>query len=391
MTAEPIPESLDRLEVQRALDAAVYHMEHNLTAEQVEELGREVDEIRRRYMADLGAEDAAYIRKVLLLRRWLEIAGRGMFFIGFFPPAWLAGVAALGAAKIIDNMEIGHNVMHGQYDWMHDPALNSRTFEWDNVCPSSQWRYTHNFVHHTYTNVMRQDRDLGYAVLRVTDRQRWRPYYLGNPLYALMLGSLFEWGVAIHALELENTHSGRRTWEDNKPLLRQTRAKAARQVLKDYVLFPALTGPQFLPTLAGNVAANMVRNVWAFAVIACGHFPDGSVYFNEEEVEGETHAAWYVRQIVSSTNIAGGKLMHLMTGNLSLHIEHHLFPDVPARRYLQMSEDVQDLCRRYGLPYKTGPMWRQVADVTRQITRLSLPPKDETGKRHFRRRRAATA
>jgi hypothetical protein len=34
---------------------------------------------------------------------------------------------ALANAKILDNMEIGHNVMHGQYDWTGDPALNSQS------------------------------------------------------------------------------------------------------------------------------------------------------------------------------------------------------------------------------------------------------------------------
>ena len=56
-------------------------------------------------------------------QRGLEVAGRGLMFAGFFPPAWLAGVTALSLSKILDNMEIGHNVMHGQYDWMNDPEL----------------------------------------------------------------------------------------------------------------------------------------------------------------------------------------------------------------------------------------------------------------------------
>ncbi|MFI7586895.1 fatty acid desaturase family protein [Spongisporangium articulatum] len=374
MTAQPLTPGAPAV-AGRDLDAGVYHLERSLSAAEVEAFGREIDALRHRHQADLGAEDAAYIRRVLKIRRWLEIGGRGLFFVGFLPPAWVAGVLALGAAKIIDNMEIGHNVMHGQYDWMRDPTLNSRTFEWDNVCPSAQWKYTHNVVHHTYTNVLRKDRDLGYAVIRVTDEQRWRPYYLGNPLYALVLGSMFEWGVALHALELDNTHAGRRTWEENRPLLRQTRRKAARQVLKDYILFPALTGPLFVSTALGNLAANGVRNVWAFAVIACGHFPDGSVVFRAEDVEGETRAAWYVRQIVSSSNISGGRLMHLMTGNLSLHVEHHLFPDLPARRYRMLSAELQEICARYGVPYKTGPMWRQVASVSKHLVRLALPPR----------------
>ena len=58
------------------------------------------------------------------------------------------------SSKILDNMEIGHNIMHGQYDWTGDPALASKKFEWDTACPSDQWRHSHNYMHHTYTNIV---------------------------------------------------------------------------------------------------------------------------------------------------------------------------------------------------------------------------------------------
>ena len=64
-------------------------------------------------------------------------------------------------------MEIGHNVMHGQYDWMGDPAISSRNFEWDTACPADQWRHSHNYMHHTYTNVLGMDDDVGYGVVRL--------------------------------------------------------------------------------------------------------------------------------------------------------------------------------------------------------------------------------
>ncbi len=165
-------------------------------------------------------------------------------------------------SKILDNMEIGHNVMHGQYDWMGDPGLSSRMYEWDNVCPSEQWKYSHNYIHHTYTNILGKDRDIGYGILRMDEDQPWHPYYLGNPLYAFLLMVFFEWGVAMHDLEVENIVAGRRRLSDNKALHAGIMRKVRRQALKDYVLFPALTGPLFPLTLAGNATANLVRNIW---------------------------------------------------------------------------------------------------------------------------------
>ncbi|WP_160006254.1 fatty acid desaturase family protein [Nocardioides sp. AX2bis] len=341
-----------------------------LTAEQLERLGEELDAIRQRILADLGEEDAAYIRKVVKAQRGFEIAGRALFYL---PPAWPLAVASLSISKILDNMEIGHNVMHGQYDWMGDPGLNSRMYEWDNVCPSDQWKNSHNFIHHTYTNIVGKDRDIGYGVLRMDEDQPWHPYYLGNPVYALLLMVFFEWGVAMHDLEVENLVSGGRSLEDNKPLYPGLLRKMRRQAVKDYLLFPALTGPLFPLTFAGNAVANLVRNVWAFNIIFCGHFPAGVATFSIEECEDETRGHWYYRQLLGSANITGGKVFHLLTGNLSHQIEHHLFPDLPARRYPQIAEEVREICERYDLDYNAGPLGKQLFSVARKICRMALP------------------
>ncbi len=347
-----------------------------LTPEQLDAFGAEMDDIRQRVIAQLGDEDAAYIRKIVKTQRGFEIAGRALFYL---PPAWPLAVAALSVSKILDNMEIGHNVMHGQYDWMGDPGLNSRMYEWDNVCPSSQWKYSHNYIHHTFTNILGKDRDIGYGILRMDEDQEWRPYYLGNPVYATLLMLGFEWGVMLHDLEIDRIVAGERTWAETKHLHRGMLRKIRNQTLKDYVLFPALTGPLFPLTFAGNLTANLVRNIWTFNIIFCGHFPAGVSTFSEEECEDESRGHWYYRQLLGSANITGGKLFHTMTGNLSHQIEHHLFPDIPARRYPQIAEEVREICERYGIAYNSGPLGKQLGSVARKICRLALPDRKARG------------
>jgi len=344
---------------------------HGLTAEQIEKLGEELDALRQRIIADLGEADAEYLRKVVKTQRSMEVAGRALFYLPVI--GWVPAVACLSISKILDNMEIGHNVMHGQYDFLGDPAFNSRMFDWDTVCPGEQWKYSHNYIHHTFTNIVGKDRDVGYGILRMDPDQKWHPYYLGNPVYAFLLMVLFEWGVAMHDLEVENIVAGKRSLEDNKPLYPGLMKKIKRQALKDYVLFPALTGPLFPLTFAGNATANLIRNIWAFNIIFCGHFPAGVASFSEEETADETRGHWYLRQMLGSANITGSKLMHLMSGNLSHQIEHHLFPDLPARRYPEIAEEVREICERYGLPYNTGRLGKQLFSVFRKIVRYSLP------------------
>ncbi|GAA5065578.1 acyl-CoA desaturase [Nocardia callitridis] len=346
-----------------------------LSPDQIDELGRELDALRARITADLGEKDREYIYSIIKAQRGFEVAGRAMMYLGFLPPVWLAAVASLSVSKILDNMEIGHNVMHGQYDWMREPGLNSRQFEWDNVCPGEQWKHSHNYLHHTFTNIRDKDRDLGYGILRMTEEQQWNVLRLGQPLYAFILMVAFEWGVMGHDLEVENIVKGKRTFAETKELVRGQWRKAGKQVLKDYVVFPALTGPLFVHTLAGNFTANLVRNIWAFSIIFCGHFPAGVQSFSEEETAEETRGEWYVRQMLGSANITGSPLFHIMSGNLSHQIEHHLFPDLPANRYPQIAPEVRALCEKYGLPYNTGSLGKQVGTVWKKIFKLAAPPR----------------
>ena len=345
-----------------------------LTPEQIESFGAELDAIRQRTLADLGERDANYIRNVIRAQRGLEIGGRALLMAGFLPPAWLAGTAALSTSKILDNMEIGHNVMHGQYDWMNDPGLSGKEFEWDTACPGDQWRHSHNYMHHTHTNIHGKDRDIGYGVLRMSEEQPWEPYYLGNPVYATLLALFFQYGVALHDLELDRIRTGETKWgRKQREIAGAIWKKVRRQTLKDYVLFPLLSGPSAPFVLAGNASANLARNVWSFMIIFCGHFPDGVEEFTEEETAEETRGEWYYRQLLGSANLTGSKLFHVMSGNLSHQIEHHLFPDLPAHRYAEISVEVREICERYGIAYNSGPLHRQFGTVVRKICRLALP------------------
>jgi fatty acid desaturase len=364
-STNPVPSFQSRA----ALPRAAAH----LTEAQVEALGRELDALRARVVADLGARDARYMRALVAVQARAEIAGRALLFVPFVPPLWLGGVALLALAKVLENMEIGHNVMHGQYDFMNDPALHGPTYEWDTVCPASQWRHSHNLVHHAHTNVLGVDRDVGYGVLRVAETQAWHPTHLAQPVVALGLALLFQWGVALHDVEIERVARGEKPFAQAARQLAAVWRKARRQLLKDYVLFPALTGPFFVTTLAGNAAANLARNVWAFTVIFCGHFPDGTATFTVEETRDESRGRWYLRQLLASANFEGGPLLHLLSGNLSHQIEHHLFPDLPAHRYAEIAVEVRAICARYGLPYNTGSLPAQFGTVVRTLLRRALP------------------
>jgi len=344
-----------------------------LTPDEVDAFGAELDALRTEVMASLGEREATYIRDVQSIVRYTEIGGRGLLMAGWLPPAWIAGTGLLAFSKIVDNMELGHNVMHGQYDWMNEPSLRGDTYEWDHACDGDAWRHSHNYMHHAFTNVEGRDRDIGYGFLRLFDAQPWRPLHLAQGAVAIGLATLFQWGIALHDLEMDEVLRGRRPLDDVVRESRPVLKKMLRQFAKDYVVFPVLAGPSFVPVLTGNVLANLLRNLWTFGIIFCGHFTAEAETFPASALENETRGAWYVRQVRGSSNLTGGPTFHFLTGNLSHQIEHHLFPDVPAVRYADMAGRVRETCARYEQNYNTGSFWSQFVTVLARIVKYSFP------------------
>ena len=346
----------------------------HLSPDDVDEIGRELDALREEVLATRGAADAAYIRRLIRVQRGLELSGRILLLAGRRKPAWVLGTACLTLAKVLDNMEIGHNVLHGQWDWMRDPKIHSATWDWDHASPPEQWREAHNNTHHVHTNVVGRDNDLGYGILRVDEAQPWRPRHAVQPFWNLVNACFFEYGITLYDLGIGDTFRSRGGSPELRARARVAARRAGRQLTKDYVVWPALSGRGWRATLAGDAAANLLRNLWSHSVIMCGHFPEGVQTFELDEVPpDETRGHWYLRQMLGSADVTGPPLLHLLTGNLSHQIEHHLFPDLPSNRYARIAPRVRDLMRRFDLPYHAASLPRQVASAWHKVIRLSVP------------------
>ena len=400
-------------------DATIESPLARLTPEQIDQIGKEFDAIHDAVYEDLGDRDRRYIVSMIEMHRRLAVMGRVMLLFARHKPAWVAGTSALSAAKILENMEIGHNVMHGQWDWMNDPQIHSSSWDWDTASTKEAWKHSHNYVHHTYTNIRGKDKDLGYEIMRIDPHQKWNPVYLLQPFYNAVLMVLFEWGVAFHDLDFDAIRSGEKSQKQVLKEMKGIAGKARAQIQKDYVAWPLLSalamaaldlavnarklgdgrrgvsrlrksrrrrilddalalvgrsgGQAYRSTLWADVTANIVRNLWAHSIIFCGHFPDQTYTFSQKETEDESRGAWYVRQLVGAANIEGGPLFHVASGNLGYQVEHHLFPDMPSTRYAEIAPQVKGICERYELPYNSGPLSRQLGMVHRTILRLAFP------------------
>lgn len=394
-----------------------------LGEQELEKLAKEFDAIHDDVFAELGDRDRQYIKTVISVQRQIVVVGRVLLLGSRSRTAWVLGTACLGMAKILENMELGHNILHGQWDWMNDPDIHSSVWDWDTASTAQSWKHSHNYIHHTYTNILGKDRDLGYEIMRIDPNQPWHPVWLAQPVFNLLLTLLFEWGVAVHDIDFRGVQRGEKPWSEVREGLKGIRGKARTQITKDYLGWPAVSAgafalaqlalrgrldqpaqsrlgrrlrkisskgrigttatmmdrllpgveSTFLRTLAADALANLIRNVWAHAIIFCGHFPDQTYTFKEEDVENETRGGWYVRQLIGAANIEGSPLFHVISGNLGYQVEHHLYPDMPSSRYSEIAPRVKDICERYELPYNSGRFGKQWFTVHRTIFRLAFP------------------
>ena len=388
-----------------------------LSDEQIDELGREFDAIHDEVFAELGDRDRRYIVSMIEMHRRLVVMGRVLLLASRYKPAWIAGTAALSMAKILENMEIGHNVMHGQWDWMNDPQIHSSTWDWDTASTAEAWKHSHNYVHHTYTNIRGKDKDLGYEIMRIDPHQKWHPVYLLQPLYNLVLMALLRVGRRLHDLDFEAIRKGEKSKKQLKRELKGMLGKARQQIVKDYIAWPLISAladaavrgrrraPRGAPRERERVArrlrrrpgavsrrsrssrrrARSARRCWPTSPrtssATSGPTRSSSAATSPTRPTRSARRRSRTRRAAASTcasslgaaNIEGSPLFHVASGNLGYQVEHHLYPDMPSTRYAEIAPRVKAICERYELPYNTGPFFKQSAWCSGTILRLAFP------------------
>jgi NADPH-dependent stearoyl-CoA 9-desaturase len=362
------------------------HFAGPCTEEALRAFQQELDDIRTWVLAQLGPNDARYVKTLLWLARGLAVAGRACLVLGaWFWPTWWLGVLALTLSHLIETMELGHNLMHGQFNWMNDRRFSGKDFRWGFACEPEDWRHFHNLTHHHYANVLGRDRD--YGSLRWSAEKPWRLANLTQPLMALVSAVSFEWGVAVHNLQLERRRTDPYGFEARwQRLWPRTLARIGFIARREYLWWPLIGGvvggllgglmgawQGATAVFVGNAMASVARSVWGFFIIACGHFTAEAHMFDEADLLGETKAQWYLRQALSAANFRAGWCLQVISGHASHQIEHHLFPDLPSNRLAQIAPRVEAVCRRHGVPYNTGSLPRQVWTVVLRIVRHSFP------------------
>ena len=361
--------------------------------QRIASFGKALDALRAEIEASLGTRDVAHIRRARSISRRMELTGRTLIAVSFEPLSFSAGVAALAVHKTLELMEIGHTALHGCYDKLPDAEdFRAETFHWKAPIDEQSWRHSHNVLHHQYTNVQGRDPDLDFGGLRLSARVPRHPLHRLQPVTNFMSWLGFASAINLHATGMLDVYlpaSGRRVLKDGglgafKTAHRRFLRKAVPYYARELVLFPALSGPFFLKTLAGNVLSEMLRDVFAGAVIYCGHV---GATDHPSDARAGSRAAFYVMQAEAAYNIDVPPLISFLCGGLDLQIEHHLFPRVPPNRLREIAPRVRAICEQHGVRYRSK---RWPARLKEVVTTLAQLGRDE-GPRERAERRASAA
>ena len=352
-------------------------------ADRFRAFGEELDALKHRTFAKVGAEDVAYVRRLDRFSRAMEFVGRVLIHVSPEPFTFALGVGALWLHKQLQATEIGHTALDGAYDRVPGgEAYASKTYRWDTPIDEESWRYGHNVRHHGNTNVAGKDADIHFGPVRLTTqtphtpRNRWQlPFtlFVLFPNFTFLMNTHF---TGLSDAMLDNGLAGKldflpdRSRASVRGAWRKSLRKYVPYYLYNYVLFPALAGPFFWKVLLGNWLAETMRDVYSAATIYCGHI-GADVKSYPEGTKAKSRGHWYAMQIEASNDFEVSRPISILCGGLDRQIEHHLFPTLPPERLREIAPEVRAICARHGVQYRTGTWGRTLAKAFAYIRDLS--------------------
>ncbi len=368
-----------------------------------EAFARELDALRAEIDATPSHDDFSHLRKIEGWGRLCSGLGYGTAWIAPNPvSAWL-----IGQGSMVRWTMMAHHVGHRGYDKV--PGVperytskgfaqgSRRLIDWFDWIDPEAWAYEHNVLHHYHTGEL-ADPDLVEENTRVM-----RESSLPRPLRYVVVGFYalsWKWSYyAPNTFQVLHRAKERRAAsksgqdasskaeaggdagqpaskkgskaDENDQIARtkdsylsafDLRTDEGRAFWKRCILpygairfigLPALYAPlgpwAVFSVWANSAMAEAFTNAYTFLVIASNHAGDDLYRF---EGKATDRAEFYARQVMGSVNYeTGGDLRDFLHGFLNYQIEHHVFPDLPMRRYQQIQPRVKAICEKYGVPY----------------------------------------
>jgi linoleoyl-CoA desaturase len=291
----------------------------------------------------------------------------------------IALCALLGFILASIGFNIMHDACHGSYSsrkWVND--IMGLTL---NACGGNTfiWKFKHNIVHHTYTNVDGVDDDIAKSpVMRMCASQKWVPAHRFQHIYMVPAYAIssFTWVLIMDFTKYFKRKVHNTTLQKMK--------------LSDHIMFWISKALYIFFYIAlpvsvlgwgawaiGFVALHCTLGLTLAIVFQLAHVVE---HVEFEAAEGMDHKLieneWAIHQVKTTANFApGNKLVSWYVGGLNYQVEHHLFPRISHIHYPAISPIVEKTCKDFNLHYNTFPtMGASIVSHFRMMKQLGQKP-----------------
>lgn len=286
--------------------------------------------------------------------------------------------AVLGLVLASIGFNVMHDANHGSYSdkkWLNNVlgltlnALGGNAFI---------WKFKHNVIHHTYTNVDGIDDDIAKSpLMRQCHTQKWVPAHRFQHIYVILVYAIssFAW---VFLMDINKYFKKRIV---DTPLQKMSATEHFTFWLSKllYVVFYIA-----IPVLAvgwqawgiGFATMHLTLGFTLAIVFQLAHVVEHAEFeqagLDPKTIENE----WAIHQIKTTANFAPrNKIISWYVGGLNYQVEHHLFPKVSHVHYPAISKIVKDACAKFNLPYNEYPtMSAAVASHFRMMRELGRKP-----------------
>ncbi len=289
----------------------------------------------------------------------LYLAPIALHWFGIITSPWLVIVlytlSGFGLAGI--GMGIMHDANHGAYTRnKFTNYMLAHTLDFLG-CSSALWKYQHNVLHHTYTNIHGHDEDIDAPLwlLRFSPHskrykiQRFQHWYVWifYSFLTLYWFAVKDFYKAIDYRKMGLITSNKEMWWR---LIKLVPTKAA-YVTYALILPMWLTPLPFYWVLFGFLIMHAIASVLLSVVFQLAHvMPE--MEFPEAEGGDQLEVNWYVHQLQTTSNFSPrNRFLQWYLGGLTNQIEHHLFPNICHVHYRNLSRIVEKTAKEFNVPY----------------------------------------
>ena len=303
-----------------------------------------------------------YLKSGVLIPSAVMIYISLLFFnVAALPAIFLSSVLGLILASI--GFNVMHDACHGSYSshgWINNMMSLSLNALGGNAFI---WKFKHNVIHHTYTNVDGVDDDIAKSpLMRQCSTQKWVPAHRFQHVYVVLIYAIssFAWVVLMDFNKYFKGKVFRTALQ--KMSGREHAIFWMSKVF--YVLFYVLIPVFFVGWKSwaiGFTCMHLTMGLTLDLVFQLAHVVEHAGF--EHVDEGDTikiQEEWAVYQVKTTANFAPkNKIVSWFVGGLNYQVEHHLFPRVSHVHYPAISKIVKQICADFNISYNEFPTMRQ--------------------------------